>query len=69
MTDPGEILSVNGIAITRHPGESWRDAVRRIASMHGLADECADAYDRRPEQSERLRAWHALDEWDCLERE
>jgi hypothetical protein len=37
--------------------------------MHGLADECADAYDRNPEPSERLRAWRALEEWDCLERE
>lgn len=53
----------------RHEGESWRDAVKRIAGKYGLEDECLDAFNECLEDgdSEDKAAWNALCEWDCLE--
>lgn len=55
----------------RQPGESWRDAVRRIAGRHGLADECLAAFRTYLAQGmdEGGAAWSALNDWDCLEVE
>lgn len=57
------------LIVTRHPGETWRQAVRRMAGQHGLAPERLELFDRDvaaggdPERA----AWAALCEWDCLD--
>ena len=61
------------LVATRNPGETWREAVARIAGKHGLAQECLDVFDNRMEfygiGEESSAACDALYEWDCLDFE
>jgi len=58
-----------GLYCERREGESWRDAVKRIAGKQGLADECLIIFDADVERGteEAQAAWGALSEWDCLD--
>lgn len=64
-----ETFTCGGVTMSRRAGETWRSAVARIAAAAGLQDEAVYAYDMSTESGELLRAWHALREWDLLERE
>lgn len=54
---------------TRNEGETWRQAVERKASEHGLAEECLTVFDREVASGtdEATAAWGALYEWDVLD--
>lgn len=55
----------------KESGETWREAVSRIAGRQGLAAECLEVFDqavaRGDADSEAAR--DALYEWDCLDYE
>jgi len=58
-----------GLYCKRNEGESWLDAVKRIAGKYGMEEDCVAAYCECIEagESEELAAWNALYEWDCLD--
>lgn len=58
-----------GLRVKRNDGETWRDAVRRVAGHHGMAAECLACFDRELSlgSDDGEAAWSALYEWDCLE--
>jgi hypothetical protein len=53
----------------QRPGETWRDVVGRVATVHGLTIECLKAFDELitlGEHSEDNAAFMALYDWDCI---
>ena len=54
----------------KQEGETWREAVARIAGKQGLATECLEVYDdlmaKDLAHTEADAAKQALYEWDCL---
>jgi hypothetical protein len=57
------------LAIYRHEGETWRQAVSRQADLYGMKSECLEIFDREVilGTNEARAAWEALYEWDCLD--
>lgn len=53
----------------RQEGETWRQAVERIAKPHRMDRECLDEFDANIAVGipEDRAAWNALYEWDCLD--
>lgn len=57
-----------GLGLTLLDGESYRDAVIRLAKENGLVEECLEEYGRLLANgvADDEAAWAALYEWDCL---
>jgi hypothetical protein len=59
-----------GLGLSLLDGESYRDAVARLAKQDGydLREECLEEYDGQVALGvdEGVAAWRALYEWDCL---
>jgi hypothetical protein len=57
------------LGFERNHGETWRDAVKRVASRYGLEQECLETFDDDVEhgEPEDRAAWAALYEWDVLD--
>lgn len=56
------------IGYKKNADESFRDAVKRIASKRGLEADCLAAFDEAIDSDveEDMAAWGALSDWDCL---
>lgn len=59
------------LVVNKDVGETWRQAVERLAARHGLLEECLTIFDREVKNgiASDHAAWHALYEWDCLDYE
>lgn len=54
--------------LQRLQGETWRDALIRIAKHYYLEEECLEVFDREIAEGvpEDRAAWNAAYEWDVL---
>lgn len=59
------------LVLKKKEGETWREAMVRVASAHGLEAECTQVFEHEVKHGipEDEAAWDALYEWDCLDYE
>ncbi len=60
---------MTGLTVIKNQGETWRDAVIRIAKKFGLEDECIPIFDSQVDGGvpENEAAYNALYEFDAVE--